>query len=116
MGGWGGPRPTPRPWHPRALPRGPPASPRPLPPGRPATPTTPAEETPVAWTWKNRHGGRAFYTSLGHPEDFALDAMQRLTVNAIHWALGRKVPTKWAGRMPIDVPYRGMVSTAGGNK
>ena len=38
---------------------------------------------PVAWA---RQGdGRAFYTSLGHPEDFRRREFQRLLLNAIDW-------------------------------
>ena len=37
---------------------------------------------------------------------------QRLTVNAIHWTMGLPVPKQWAGRMSIEVPYRGMVPSA----
>jgi type 1 glutamine amidotransferase len=71
-------------------------------------PNRPANPNPVAWTWVNPHKGRVFFTTLGHPEDFAVEAMQRLTVNGIHWALGRPVPA-WRGKLVIDVPYRGIV-------
>jgi nicotinamidase-related amidase len=40
---------------------------------------------PVAWTNTHR-GGRVFYTSLGHPDDFKLPAFQTLLKNAIDWA------------------------------
>jgi nicotinamidase-related amidase/type 1 glutamine amidotransferase len=40
---------------------------------------------PVAWT-HTRRGGRVFYTSLGHPEDFELPAVEKLLKNAIDWA------------------------------
>jgi len=43
---------------------------------------------PVAWT-NTYHGGRIFYTSLGHPDDFKLPQFNRLLLNAIHWALDR---------------------------
>lgn len=105
-----------RSWLYRVLPKWPPAGAERLLTGTAVNPNKKAEENPVAWTWRNSHGGRAFYTSLGHPEDFSLEPMQRLTVNAIHWALGAKIPRNWAGRMPIDVPYRGMVSSARGQK
>lgn len=71
-------------------------------------PSRPANPNPVAWTWINPHKGRVFFTTLGHPEDFSLEAMQRLTINGIHWALGRPVPA-WKGKLDINVPYRGIV-------
>jgi len=49
----------------------------------------PAE--PVAWT-RVHEGGRVFYTSLGHPDDFAGPAVPQLLRNAIHWALGMPIP------------------------
>jgi hypothetical protein len=45
-------------------------------------------------------------TTLGHPEDFDLEPFQRLVINAIHWAAGKPVPKKWAGKIAINVPYR----------
>jgi type 1 glutamine amidotransferase len=68
----------------------------------------PAAENPVAWTIKNGEGANAFITTLGHPEDFLQESAQRLVINAIHWALGKPVPKKWAGKIDINVPYRGM--------
>jgi len=44
-------------------------------------------EEPVAWT-HTYNGGRVFYTSLGHWEDFKMEPFQRLLLNGIHWALG----------------------------
>ena len=97
-----------RSWLYRVLPKWPPADAERLLIGRAVNPNKPAEDNPVAWTWKNRYGGRVFFTTLGHPEDMALEPVQRLSVNAVHWLLGRK-PPRWKGRMPIDVPYRGLV-------
>ena len=65
-----------------------------------------AIENPVAWTGKNSFGGKVFMTTLGHPDDFKLEAFQRLVINAIHWELGKKVPKTWKGKMDIQVPYR----------
>ena len=45
----------------------------------------PAE--PVAWAYVRDGGGRSFYTSLGHVDDFAGDVLPRLLVNAIEWSL-----------------------------
>ncbi len=64
-----------------------------------------AVDNPVAWTWKNQWGGKAFMTTLGHPEDFNVESFQRLVINAIHWELGKPVPKKWKGKIDINVPY-----------
>jgi type 1 glutamine amidotransferase len=69
-----------------------------------------AVDQPVAWTWQNPKGARVFMTTLGHPEDFQVEAFQRLVVNAIHWELGKPVPKTWKGKMDIKVPYRGIVN------
>ena len=77
--------------------------------GKAVNPDKAAIDNPVAWTTKNEFGGKVFMTTLGHPEDFQVEAFQRLVVNGIHWALGKPVPKKWAGKIDIKVPYRGMV-------
>jgi len=46
---------------------------------------------PVAWTRKH-NGGRVFYTSLGHPEDFRHDSFRKLLANALFWAGLRERP------------------------
>lgn len=77
--------------------------------GKAVDPNTPeAIENPVAWTWKSSSGARTFMTTMGHPEDFQQEAMQRLCINAVHWALDKPVPQEWKGKFDIDVPYRGM--------
>lgn len=96
-----------RSWLYHVLPNSPPADAKPLLMGRAVNPDKPAVENPVAWTWRNQWGGRVFTTTLGHPEDFAVEPFQRLVVNGIHWALGLPTP-RWAGEVDIDVPYRGM--------
>lgn len=48
-------------------------------------------EEPVAWTHRYR-GGRIFYTSLGHPNDFEAAPFRRLLRRAIDWGLGNLVP------------------------
>ncbi|KAB7732988.1 hypothetical protein F5984_03330 [Rudanella paleaurantiibacter] len=73
--------------------------------GKAVNPDKEAIENPVAWTWKNQWGGRAFLTTLGHPEDFQVESFQRLVINAIHWAAGKPVPKNWKGSMNINVPY-----------
>lgn len=98
-----------RSWLYRVLPKWPPPDAHIILQGTAVNPNKPAEENPVAWTWKNRHGGRAFYTSLGHPEDFRVVSVQRLTVNAIQWCLDPDAPQQWRGPMKIEVPYRGIV-------
>lgn len=42
---------------------------------------------PVAWT-KDYHGARVFFTTLGHPYDFKIASMRKLSLNGIYWALG----------------------------
>jgi len=67
---------------------------------------TKAIDNPVAWTGINSFGAKVFTTTLGHPEDFDLEPFQRLVINAIHWASGKPVPRKWAGKFSVNVPYR----------
>lgn len=76
--------------------------------GKSVNPDKAAIENPVAWTGTNSFGGKVFMTTLGHPEDFQVEAFQRLVINAIHWELGKKVPKTWKGKIDINVPYRGM--------
>jgi type 1 glutamine amidotransferase len=77
--------------------------------GKSVDPNTPeAVENPVAWTWTSESGARTFMTTMGHPEDFSVEAVQRLCINAVHWALDKPVPKEWKGKAAIDVPYRGM--------
>ncbi len=48
-------------------------------------------EEPVAWT--NTHkGGRIFYTSLGHRDDFEDPKFRKLLTNGILWALDKPSP------------------------
>ena len=46
------------------------------------------EPEPVAWT-NTYKKSRVFYTSLGHPDDFANPQFRRLLVNAISWTLDK---------------------------
>ncbi|MBI1913919.1 MAG: isochorismatase family protein [Planctomycetes bacterium] len=46
----------------------------------------PAE--PVAWVNRSKFGGRVFYTSLGHRDDFKQPAFNQFLRNAIAWAAG----------------------------
>lgn len=46
--------------------------------------TFPGHTHPVAWA-RPHNGGRVFYTSLGHPEDFRDPNFLRLLGNAVHW-------------------------------
>lgn len=60
---------------------------------------------PVAWT-KTHNGARVFFTTLGHPQDFADESMRRLVVNGIYWALGREDEIPAAGsKVDLDTPY-----------
>lgn len=75
--------------------------------GKAVNPNTPeAIENPVAWTWKTAAGGKTFMTTLGHPEDFQEESVQRLVINAVHWTLGKPVPKDWAGKIEMNVKYR----------
>jgi len=47
----------------------------------------------IAWTWTNKHGGKTFYTSLGHEGDFAVPQSMRVIINGIHWAVGASIPS-----------------------
>ena len=42
---------------------------------------------PVAWTFRRADGGKSFYTSLGHVDDFRGPVLPRLLSNAIGWCL-----------------------------
>ena len=48
---------------------------------------------PVAWV-NTRAGTRVFYTSLGHPNDFAVASFRTMLRNAVLWALDRSTPAK----------------------
>lgn len=65
-----------------------------------------AFDNPVAWTGTNSYGAKFFFTTMGHPEDFDVESFQHLVINGIHWAAGKPIPKKWAGKMNINVPYR----------
>ncbi len=49
---------------------------------------------PVAWTNLTTTGGRVFYMSLGHVDDFAQPAFLRLLRNAVDWTAGRPIQEK----------------------
>lgn len=57
-------------------------------------------EEPVAWTFVRRDGGRTFYTSLGHVDDFQQPAFEKLLANGIYWAAGLPAPD----RLPVAAP------------
>ena len=44
----------------------------------------PGHTEPLAWTREYR-GGRVFYTSLGGPDDFEINAFRTMLVNALFW-------------------------------
>lgn len=50
-----------------------------------------APEQPVAWTHAY-HGGRVFFTTLGHQDDFKAPEFRRLLLNGVVWALGTARP------------------------
>lgn len=58
---------------------------------------------PVAWT-KTHNGGRVFFTTLGHPKDFEEEAVRKLALNGIWWALGRdsEIPKNGLNADPVE--------------
>src|SRR4051794_30216667 len=54
------------------------------------TGTIPEHTEPIAWT-RPYKGGRVFYTSVGHPKDFAEESYLRLLTNAIFWTAKRQL-------------------------
>lgn len=53
---------------------------------------SPEATEPITWT-RSYKGGRVFYTSLGHAQDFQEASFKRLLVNALFWAAGRPLPS-----------------------
>ena len=49
-----------------------------------------APPEPLAWTNRSPSGGRVFYTSLGHVEDFKKPVFNKLLLNAVQWCLEKK--------------------------
>ncbi len=94
-----------RSWLYHVVPKYPPADAKRLLIGRSVNPEHKAVPNPVAWTYHTKAGGRAFFTTLGHPEDFQVSSVQRLAINGIHWALGKPVPTDWPGDLLFNIKY-----------
>ncbi|MDB6027834.1 MAG: signal peptide protein [Verrucomicrobiales bacterium] len=94
-----------RSWLYHVVPKYPPADATRLLIGRAVNPNHPAVPNPVAWTYHTKAGGKSFFTTLGHPEDFQVESFQRLVVNSIHWALSKPVPENWPGKLEINVKY-----------
>jgi len=67
-------------------------------------------QNPVAWTksytGKSGKTSRVFFTTLGHPYDFKLETMRRLSIQGILWALGKEeiIPEKGVN-CPLDFEY-----------
>jgi nicotinamidase-related amidase/type 1 glutamine amidotransferase len=57
---------------------------------------------PVAWTFQRHDGGRSFYTSMGHPKDFANVHFNRLLLNSVCWAAGMPAPENVAISPPSN--------------
>jgi type 1 glutamine amidotransferase len=80
--------------------------------GHPINPSpASAYDNPVVWTGVNSFGAKIFFTTLGHPDDFNQEAFQHVVINGIHWAAGKEIPKKWAGKLNINIPYRGIVAS-----
>jgi type 1 glutamine amidotransferase len=56
----------------------------------------PETSEPLAWVYDTSER-KAFYTSLGAPEDFAEPALRRLLLNATLWAVQQPIPPAAAG-------------------
>lgn len=59
---------------------------------------------PVAWTNEPRSGGRVFYTSLGHPDDFENPMFRRLLLQGICWTLDIAAPGARDSARPTGSP------------
>jgi type 1 glutamine amidotransferase len=94
-----------RSWLYHVLPKYPPADATRLLIGNAVDPDRKAISNPVAWTYHTKAGGKAFFTTLGHPEDFQVESFQRLVVNGIHWAVGKPVPEQWPGKLEFTAKY-----------
>ncbi len=46
----------------------------------------------VAWAWENEWDGKSFYTSFGHPGDFAEESVVRMLLNACCWSTDQPLP------------------------
>jgi putative membrane-bound dehydrogenase-like protein len=57
------------------------------------TGSIPDHTEPVTWV-REYKGGRVFYTSLGHPDDFQEESCRRMITNALFWTAKRDVPAK----------------------
>src|SRR5262249_43790784 len=53
---------------------------------------------PVAWVNRSKFGGRVYYTSLGHRDDFKQPAFNLLLRNGIAWAAGQPPSKPTTGR------------------
>ncbi len=78
--------------------------------GKAINPDHEAIDNPVAWYGINSFGAKVFTTTLGHPEDLQQKDLQKLIINAIHWGVGKKIPKKLKEKLPINIPYRGIVN------
>ncbi len=52
-----------------------------------------AHSEPIAWV-RDSPQRRVFYTSLGHPDDFAQQSFRQLLAQALFWTVRRDVETK----------------------
>lgn len=57
---------------------------------------------PVAWSHIRADGGRSFYTSLGHVDEFAQPAFAAFLSAAIHWICDQPIPSEDESTMRIE--------------
>ncbi len=62
----------------------------------------PDTQEPIAWLNERADGGKSFYTSLGHPADFAAPQFPQLLVNALAFLSGGREPPVAASDAPSD--------------
>lgn len=69
-----------------------------------ATKNTKSVANPVAWV-KMHNGARVFFTTMGHPEDFSIEAFRKLLINGILWTLDKPIAMEGADAT-IDGNYK----------
>lgn len=68
----------------------------------------PDVQEPIAWVNQRAGGGKSFYTSMGHVQDFQSPQFQKLLLNALKWAVdlpsGSRKPAVATSRQGANAP------------